>query len=95
MLDMHKLEMEHDRENVFGIKILKYTKNSIERQILKSVLIQENKHHHIINSKTEYNRCAVPRLTSKLGKNIFKRWEEEKKEEKRREIQEKIRMLKK
>ena len=39
--------------------------------------IQENRHHHLLNSRSEYNRCAVPRLMCKLGDNAFKKYEKE------------------
>ena len=35
-------------------------------------------------TKMKYNKCAVPRLTSKLGENLYKRWEEDAREEKRK-----------
>ena len=60
-------------EKRFGIRVLKFTKTSFERQILELVLIQENKNQNLLNSKMEYNRCGVPRLTSKLGENVYKR----------------------
>ena len=66
---------------MFGVKILKFMKSNFKRQILESVLIQDNREHNLMNSKTEYNRCAVPRLTIKLGENVFKKWEENDKDE--------------
>ena len=81
----------------FGVKVLQYTRTSFERQILESVKIQENKEHHLLNSKSEYNRCAIPRLTSKIGEKMYKEWREDEKMEKEEEmrIEEKIRMLRK
>ena len=76
----HVVEM-HSNEDMdtirFGIKIVKYAKSSFERQILESVEIQANRHHHLLNSRSEYNRCAVPRLTCKLGDKEFKEFEKE------------------
>ena len=46
----------------------------------------------MLNSKSEYNRCAIPRLTSKLGEHQYRRWEEKRKEE---ILEIKIRKLKK
>ena len=57
--------------------MLKYTKSAFERQILESVQIQANRHHHLLNSRSEYNRCAVPRLACKLGDKEFKLFEKE------------------
>ena len=55
--------------------------------------------HHILNSKSEYNRCALPRLTAKLGAETLEslqklqkqRIEEKKKEA---ELMVKIRAIK-
>ena len=52
---------------IFRMKILCYMRSAYERQIHESVLIQQNRHHHILNSKSEYNRCKIPRLTVKMG----------------------------
>ena len=75
--------------------MVKFTTSSFERQILESVIIQENKRHHLLNSKSDYNRCAIPRLAAKLGNNDFKAWTEEEKEERKKdlEINEKVRQL--
>jgi hypothetical protein len=61
----------------FGIKVIRYAKSSFERQIMESVEIQENRHHHLLNSRSEFNRCAVPRLMCKLGDKTFKKHEQE------------------
>ena len=71
----------------FGIKVVQYTRTSFERQILESVKIQENRNHHILNSKSEYNRCALPRLATKIGENDYKKWEETQQEDKEKELE--------
>ena len=50
-----------------------------------------------MNNKAEYNRCALPRLTAKLGEKDLTRWREEDRLEMEKEasIEEKIRMRKK
>ena len=48
---------------------------------MESVIIQEERHHHILNSKSEYNRCSLPRLTAKLGEKEWKRMEKDKETE--------------
>ena len=58
------------------MRVLKYTRSSFERQILESVLIQNNRNHHILNSRSEYNRCALPRLTAKMGNKEIKEFKE-------------------
>ena len=60
----------------FGIKVVKFAKTSFERQICESVKIEENRHHFLLNSMSEFNRSAVPRLMCKVGKN-FKKYEQE------------------
>ena len=64
---------------------------------MESVIIQQERHHHLLNSRAEYNRCAVPRLTTKIGDFHYKKWEEEteKEKEKEEELEEKIRKMRK
>ena len=77
--------------------MLRFTRSSFERQILESVLIQSSRDHHILNSRSEFNRCAIPRLVTKLGEKEMKQWREKDKEMEKMEekIEEEIRMLKK
>ena len=59
----------------FGMRILKYTQNSFERQIRESVVIQDERtRHKILNSRTEYNRCSLPRLYTQIGDEAFKEY---------------------
>ena len=49
---------EHPEQDMgevkFGMKVLKYTRSSFERQIMESVLIQQEKEQHqLLNSRTE------------------------------------------
>ena len=69
---LRHLVSEHEHQDFseikFGMRIIKFTKTSFERQILEAVVIeQENKKNNILNSRTEYNRSSLPRLTTKLG----------------------------
>ena len=97
-LDKHASEEMEEME--FGTKIVKECTSAFNRQIQESVEIQNNMEHHILNSKSEYNRCALPRLTAKLGeipvekleRNLEKQKREEK--EKERELLSQIRALK-
>ena len=78
---------EHEGENpkdmIFGMRILKNHRTAFNRQISESVMIQtEKQHHNILNSKSEYNRCALPRLTAKVGEENLKKLEKRKQEEK-------------
>ena len=74
----------------FGGKIIKQTRSAFNRQISESVQIQINaEKHFILNSKSEYNRCALPRLATKLGEipmdKLEKQIKQKKIEEKERE----------
>ena len=82
----------------FGMRIIHHCKSSFERQIKESVLIQaERQDHHLLNSRSEYNRCSLPRLCTQVGdgeyNKVSKELEIEKKEEEKLEY--KIRMLRK
>ena len=97
----HYLE-SHEEEKLdeitFGMKIKCTAKSAFERQVMESVLIQqESSKHNILNSKSEYNRCALPRLTTKLGEEDFEKWKKEQIEEKKKEedLKKKIRLLRK
>ena len=81
---------EEELEKIkFGGRIIDKPKTAFNRQISESVTIQHQKQKSfILNSKSEYNRCALPRLTANLGEIPEK---EEKEEEK--ELQGKIRDL--
>ena len=93
--DNHEDEKFDDMK--FGMRIRMHAKSAFERQIQESVLIQqESGNHNILNSRSEYNRCALPRLTTKLGDEEFSIWKKELLEEKKKEIEleGKIRKLK-
>ena len=90
-------EDEKHEEVIFNIRVLSYCKSSFERRILESVTIQKERHHHLLYSKAEYNRSAVPRLTTKIGEKQYKKWEKEAEKdiEKHEELEEKIRNMSK
>jgi hypothetical protein len=83
--------------NEFGMKIVKTTRTAFKRQILESVTIQKGRRHNLMNNKSEYNRCALPRLTARLGEKDLEKWREGDREEMEKEatIEEKIRLRKK
>ena len=65
--------MGEDWDNIrFNMKVVKFSRTSFERQIYESVLIQENRAHNLLNSKSEFNRCSIPRLTLKMGDKELK-----------------------
>ena len=56
------------------MRVVQYTRTALEHQVLESVLIQEKgKRHIIMNSKSEYSRRSIPRLTTKLGDKEYKK----------------------
>ena len=88
--DLHSVE--------FNMKVKKFCSTSFERQILESVTIQqERNNHHLMNSKAEYNRCSLPRLTTKMGEQEYKEYNENLSQEKQEEeqLEKKIRELRK
>ena len=97
LLDQHEEEEPEWDKVRFGMRILKSTRSAFERQILESVEIQKARNQMIMNDKSEYNRCALPRLTTRLGEKELKKWREEDKIEmkKKATIEEKIRLRKK
>ena len=62
---------QHEEEPLsrvrFGMEIVKQTRTSWERQFLESVTIQQSTKHNILNSRSEYNRCSLQRLSTRLG----------------------------
>ena len=98
LLDVHEEEEEDWDKVKFSMKILRSTQTAFKRQILESCLIQkERKGHYLMNAKSEYNRCALPRLTAKLGERELEKWREQDKQEtiKEASLEEKIRNRKK
>merc|ERR1711954_224853 len=63
---------EEMEKMTFGMRIVKECRTAFNRQIAESVEIQNNSEHHLLNSKSEYNRCALPRLTAKMGEESTK-----------------------
>ena len=83
---------QHEGEEIekmeFGMKVLKACRSAFTRQISESVQIQTNKKNHLIlNSRSEYNRCALPRLTAKLGDQTWDKIEKIKRQEKLEELE--------
>ena len=80
----------------FRMRGIKFHRSAFERQIHESVVIQANRRHNLLNSKAEFNRCAIPRIGLKMGDNEYKEKAKEEMEEKRKEeeLEKKIRKLK-
>ena len=69
----------------FRMEVIKFTRTSFERQILESVCIQQNTQHNLLNSRSDYNRCSLPRLSTRLGDKEFKKYEKQLEEAKKKE----------
>ena len=69
----------------FRMKVLQYHSTAFERQVSESIKIRNNAKHHILNSKGEYNRCALPRLGLKMGTREYSKAKEEEEREEERE----------
>ena len=91
---------EHDgippEEVKFLMRAMKFHTSAYSRQMHEAVAIQVNRGHNLLNSKAEYNRCALPRLTMKLGEKSVKELEKDLKEEKKKDdlLESKIKDLK-
>ena len=82
LLEVHEEDEEDWPRIKFGMRIMKSTQSAFERQIMESVEIQKaRKTSKIMNAKFEYNRCALPRLTAKLGEQDLEKWRKEDREE--------------
>ena len=66
LLHMHEEEEESWDQIRFGMAVMRTHRSAMERQISESVEIQKARDHHLMNDKAEYNRCALPRLTTRL-----------------------------
>ena len=75
---------EQDMSEVqFGMRTTRTCMSSFERQIYESVSIQkERQEHFVLNSRTEYNRCSLPRIRTQVGEQDIKEYNEEIRKEK-------------
>ena len=75
--------MEDFQEIKWGMFITRFMRTAFERQIEEAVTIsREADEHSILNSRAEWNQCALPRLTTRMGDmgEEVKKWENELKE---------------
>ena len=66
---VHGLDMTKPE---YDIRVKKFCKSAIERQVLEAVTIAsraEEKGVTILNSKSEFNRCTLPRIVMYCGEN--------------------------
>ena len=66
----HAVEMHGDEDHKslkFGMKAIKFTSHHL----------RDKSWSLLLNSRSEFNRCAVPRIVCKLGDKTFKKNEKE------------------
>ena len=51
----------------FEMKVIRSHQSALSRQIHEAVLIANSWNKNLLNSKSEYNRCIIPRLTVMVG----------------------------
>ena len=85
-------------EMKIGMKIRNMFRSALERQIGEAVAIdvEQRKGMELLNSKSEYNRCQIPRITTRSAKEMLEEKELEVENEKKvtSEIR-KMKMMKK
>ena len=69
---LRHMVMRHEGEEFekvkWGMNVLSFKRTPFERQLEEAVLItRESDNHEILNSKSEYNQCTLPRLVTRLG----------------------------
>ena len=66
----HQLEDHSENDGMvrFSMKVHKTFQSAFNRQIYEAVMIMRNEGKKLLNSKEEYNRCILPRLTVMMGK---------------------------
>ena len=68
----HKTLEHKDEEVTFTMRVLKRHKSALERQVHESILIEmKQKEGNILNSKSGYNRCLIPRLSIMMGDRVL------------------------
>ena len=79
----------------YGMRVVKKCNTAMERQVGEAVKIHmaQRDGYKLLNSKSEYTRCSLPRLEMGSPREILEKLENEKIEDKH--IEEKIRQMKK
>ena len=80
----------HPHEIEFRIEIIGQHKSAFERQLTEAVLIRRRQGERLMNSKQEYNRCYIPKITVKINEKE----ERNPDEEMERKVKETIKMMK-
>ena len=92
-LEAHPNEKIEDMK--YGMRLVSKCKTALERQVGEAVYIQlaQEKGYTLLNSKSEYSRCTIPRLRLGDSKGLLEQLEGERQSEKN--MKERIRLLRK
>ena len=88
---------EDPEEMKMGMKIHSFRNLAFERQVAEAVTIQQiQKNHHLMNSKSEYRACNIPRITIKMGDTeMYEETERRRREQKEDdELEQRIKTMK-
>ena len=67
----HKLLADPEEEDVsFSMKVVKKHTSAFQRQVMEAVLIEVRQNDYILNSRSGYNRCLIPRLSVSVGDRV-------------------------
>ena len=79
----------------YGMRVRNTFRSALERQVGEAVAIdvEQRKGNNLMNSKSEYNRCQLPRITTKSYKETLEEKEKETAEEIR--VKEEIKLIRK
>ena len=74
-----KHEEKNPDEVKFGMRLRQQFKTALERQVAEAVAIFEEKERgtELMNSKSEFNRCALPRIQAGDSKELLEQLQEE------------------
>ena len=65
-------QQAHPEENVtFTMKVVKRFLKSFEREVSESIYIEVNQNNNILNQKSGFNRCLIPRLSVMMGEKEY------------------------
>ena len=80
-----------------GMKIHTFRRTAFERQVAEAVTIQQvQKDHYLMNSKSEYRACKIPRISIKMGDSeMYEETEKRRREQQEDdELEQKIKIMK-
>merc|ERR1740123_2594395 len=52
------------------MKVIKKHTSAFQRQVMEAVVIEIRQNSNILNSKSGYNRCLIPRLSVSVGDRV-------------------------